>query len=120
MLDILIPILLLGFIAFGAGALLSGAAARFGGGNDELAIELRECLPGVNCGACGFSGCDEYARALSEGRATATNLCTPGGDSVAYELAERLGKEAKDVTELVAYIACNRKFEAKNKKYCLF
>ena len=117
MLDILIPMLLLGFIAFGAGSLLSGAAARFGNGNDDLAIELRECLPGVNCGACGFSGCDEYARALSEGRAAATNLCTPGGDSVAYELARVLGKDAAEVTELVAYIGCNRNSESEDKKY---
>ncbi|MBO7520548.1 MAG: ferredoxin, partial [Clostridia bacterium] len=24
---------------------------------DEKQIKIRECLPGANCGACGFSGC---------------------------------------------------------------
>ena len=27
--------------------------------------KVRACLPGANCGACGFSGCDGYAEALA-------------------------------------------------------
>ena len=37
--------------------------------------EVRDCLPGANCGACGFSGCDAYAKALAENPETPANLC---------------------------------------------
>ena len=55
---------------------------------DEKAEKIREELPGANCGACGFSGCDAYAKALAEGKTDATNLCVPGGDKAAQEIAE--------------------------------
>jgi Na+-translocating ferredoxin:NAD+ oxidoreductase RNF subunit RnfB len=51
---------------------------------DVRVEKIRNCLPGVNCGACGYSGCDGYANALVKGEA-ATNLCPPGGIE-AYEL----------------------------------
>ena len=35
---------------------------------DEKEQKIRACLPGANCGACGFTGCDGYAKALAEGR----------------------------------------------------
>ena len=31
---------------------------------DERIPLVRECLPGANCGGCGFPGCDGYAAAL--------------------------------------------------------
>ncbi|NLW65280.1 MAG: ferredoxin, partial [Clostridiales bacterium] len=31
---------------------------------DERFPAVRDCLPGANCGACGYAGCDGYARAL--------------------------------------------------------
>lgn len=36
---------------------------------DEKEQKIRACLPGANCGACGFTGCDGYAKALAEGSA---------------------------------------------------
>jgi len=60
---------------------------------DERVEKIRACLPGVNCGACGFSGCDGYAQALVKGDA-ATNLCPPGGSAVLEEINEILGVSA--------------------------
>ena len=54
---------------------------------DGKATEIRECLPGINCGACGYSGCDGYAKALSDGKTDVTNACVPGGDTAAKEIA---------------------------------
>ena len=34
---------------------------------NEMFPAIRECLPGANCGACGYAGCDGYAKALAEG-----------------------------------------------------
>ena len=41
---------------------------------NEMFPAIRECLPGANCGACGYAGCDGYAKALAEGEETKTNL----------------------------------------------
>ena len=126
MIDILFPVLLLLGIALFCAVLLTLAAVFFAVKEDETAIAIRECLPGANCGACGFSGCDGYAKALADKATSATNLCVPGGDATAKEIAAILGVEAADVVEQVAYVACNgtcdvtdRKFEYQGHKTCL-
>ncbi|MEL7609338.1 MAG: RnfABCDGE type electron transport complex subunit B [Bacillota bacterium] len=72
---------------------------------DERLPEIRETLPGVNCGACGYPGCDGYAAALLTG-SVKTNLCIPGGDAVAKKLSEKLGLAYEDVLEKVAVVHC--------------
>ena len=34
---------------------------------DERVGKVLECLPGANCGACGYAGCADYAKAIVEG-----------------------------------------------------
>ena len=47
------------FVIGAVSAAVLALAARFMGVSvDEKFIRLRECLPGINCGACGYSGCD--------------------------------------------------------------
>ena len=72
---------------------------------DERFPIIRGILPGANCGACGYAGCDGYAKALLEDGAK-TNLCTPGADAVSRQLSEALGLEYEDVVEQVAVIHC--------------
>ncbi len=74
---------------------------------DERFPAVRECLPGANCGACGYAGCDGYAKALLEADGVAANLCVPGGDTTAKKLGEILGVEVGDVVEQVAVIHCS-------------
>ena len=123
--EILIPIIVL--LAAGAlcALLLTVASAYFGVKEDERALAIRDTLPGANCGACGFSGCDAYAKALSEGITDKTNLCIPGGDGTAAEIAEIMGTSAEDVIEQVAYVSCNgfclpeeRKYDYDGPKTC--
>lgn len=73
---------------------------------DERFPVVRECLPGANCGACGFAGCDGYAHALIEDDGVKTNLCIPGADGVSKKLSEILGVAFEDVVEQVAVIKC--------------
>ena len=81
---------------------------------NENVKKVRECLPGVNCGACGYSGCDEYAKAVAiDGEAT--NRCVPGADAVAAEVAQVMGVEAQDVIEMVAFVGCNGNNSATQK-----
>lgn len=115
--SILIPILILTGIALVCAAILTLSNVLFGVKVDKTAQEIRDTLPGVNCGACGYSGCDGYAKALAEKKTTKTNLCVPGGDGVSREIADLLGIEAEDVVEKVAYVACNGKCGAVERKY---
>ena len=115
--ELLIPVGILFGIAIVCAVLLTLASKYFGVKEDETAVAIRDCLPGANCGACGYSGCDGYAKALADKSASATNLCVPGGDGVAKEIAAILGVEAEDVVEKVAYVACNGTCDASKKRY---
>ena len=114
---ILIPTILLGVIALICAIILTLSNRFFGVKEDETAVAIRACLPGANCGACGYTGCDGYAKALADGSEGKTNLCVPGGDKTAKEIAAILGVEAEDVIEQVAYVACNGNCGATEKKY---
>ena len=115
--EILIPVLILLGVGILCAVLLTVATIFFSVKEDEKAVAIRDCLPGANCGACGYSGCDGYAKALSEGKETRTNLCTPGGDGAAKAIAATMGVEAEDVVEKVAYVACNGTCDVVKKKY---
>ena len=115
--DILIPVVVLLGVGLLCAVLLTVASKYFGVKEDETAEKIRDVLPQVNCGACGFSGCDGYAKALSSGETTKTNLCVPGGDGTAKEIAEILGVEAGEVVERVAYVSCNGTCLPEEKKY---
>ena len=82
---------------------------------DERFPAVRACLPGANCGACGYAGCDGYARALLEGDVK-TNLCVPGADSTAKSLSEILGVACEDVTEKVSFLQCSGDCSATSSK----
>ncbi len=99
------PILLLTGTGLLCAVMLAVAAKFMAVKEDERAAKLRECLPGANCGACGFAGCDDYAKKLCDG--AATNLCVPGGDAVAKQIADILGVAFEDVKEKYAIVRCN-------------
>ena len=86
--EILIPVLVLFAIALVCALLLTVSSVLFGVEENEKVAQVRDCLPGANCGACGFSGCDGYAKALGEGEVDNPSLCIPGGDGVAASVAE--------------------------------
>ena len=72
-----------------------------------IAFAVVAALPGINCGACGYKGCDDYAAALAEGKASAS-LCVPGAADVATALASLLGVEVAPQQSTVAFVQCNR------------
>lgn len=95
---------------------LTVASKVMGVKEDERFPAVRKALPGANCGACAYAGCDGYARALIAGEGIKTNLCVPGGDGVARELAELLGVEFEDVIEQAAVINCKGDCTATSEK----
>jgi H+/Na+-translocating ferredoxin:NAD+ oxidoreductase subunit B len=56
---------------------------------DPLIERIHEVLPHVECGACGFPGCGQYAAAV-RGDAELLGKCAPGGDEVAAQIAKIL------------------------------
>lgn len=113
--DILLAFLVVSAIGLIAGVLLALASHFMSVPDDETVKKVREALPGVNCGACGYTGCDEYAKAIANEGAE-TNLCIPGADSVANQIAGIMGVESKDVVEMKAYVHCNGNCEATSSK----
>lgn len=98
-------IILVAVIALICGILLSVASVVFAVPVDETQVKIRAVLPGANCGVCGFSGCDGYAAALAAGTAE-PGLCSPGGQEVAQQCAEILGKTAGEMVKKVALVNC--------------
>lgn len=104
--SIFLPILAVTVIGIICGVGLSVASHFMAVKEDERFPKVRECLPGANCGACGFSGCDGYAHALLEGNAK-PNMCVPGGAEAAQKLSEVLGIDAGNVEKKAALVRCS-------------
>ena len=115
MMEIWIPILAVTVIGLICAVGLAVASSVMAVKEDTRFTELRECLPGANCGACGYTGCDGYAKALME-PGTKTNLCVPGADGVAKKIAALLGVKAEEVVEKIAVVQCAGTCEATSVK----
>lgn len=113
---IIIPIIVVTGIGLLCAVMLSVASSVMEVKVDERVEQVRACLPGANCGACGYTGCDGYAKAVVE-KGVKTNLCVPGADAVAAAVAEVLGVEPEDVVEQVAVVCCRGDCDHTNKKY---
>lgn len=73
---------------------------------DEKVIKVRECLPGNNCGGCGYAGCDAVAEAIVKGEAPIA-ACPVGGHPVAKAIAAVMGKLVEEGDRKVAHVKCN-------------
>ena len=115
--SVIVALIVLAIIALICAIILTLAATFFAVKENEKVVAVRDCLPGANCGACGFSGCDGYAKALGEGQTDNPSLCTPGGADVAAQLADIMGLAAGDVVAKVAYVGCNGSCKPEQRKY---
>jgi len=111
--NLLTPIILLAVIGCVAGIILVIASKVMHVPVDQTVLDVRDALPGANCGACGFAGCDDYAAALVKDPKVLPTLCTPGGGFVASAISRILGVEAGEVIPQKAFIKCQG--NAKNK-----
>ena len=112
--SVVVPVLIVSLIGIIAAIILAVAAKFFAVPVDEKVVELRNALPGANCGACGCAGCDEYAEKMAKGEAP-PNLCVPGGANAAKACASILGTDAGETVEKRAYVKCRGNCEAAKK-----
>lgn len=121
MLKIIIPVVIVAVIGLILGLGLALASKFMSVPVNEKQEKIRACLPGANCGACGYSGCDGYAAAITEGIAE-PDKCAPGGETTANAIGEILGIDVKSVNK-IAFIACQNNSKPKYKydgnKSCL-
>lgn len=79
---------------------------------DPRIAELTEVLPAANCGACGFAGCADFAKAIVEGRAPCDG-CPVGGAEIAEEVAKIMGVEVVTSAPYRPVIHCAARTEDK-------
>jgi electron transport complex protein RnfB len=87
------------------GAILAVASRIFVVHRDPRVEHVLELLPGANCGACGFPGCQGLAEAIVKEEASA-NACPPGGAEAVRNIAGLLGTDAGEVVSRIAMVHC--------------
>ena len=114
--SILFPALAVGGLALLFGLLLAVASKVFAVKTDERLEKIRACLPGSNCGGCGYAGCDALAAAIHQGNAPC-NACAGVSDENAKIIADLLGTTASKTTPRRAFVQCAGTNENATKKY---
>jgi electron transport complex protein RnfB len=106
----------LGSLGCFAAILLAMAARRFAVKVDPRQAALLDVLAGANCGACGYPGCNAYARALVAGTAR-PDLCRPGGPETLARIATILDIEVAPGEPQIAVVRCRGDRQQSRAKY---
>jgi len=62
---------------------------------DPKIEQILQSLPNLNCGACGFAGCRQYAKAIL-GNTELIGRCAPGGQETSQKIAKILNLQISD------------------------
>lgn len=99
-------ILILGLLGGIFGLILAAASKVFAvKSNPKLAMIL-DCLPGANCGGCGYPGCTGCAAAILAHRAP-VNACPSCSGLQTSQIAAIMGVEVKAQEHRVAFVRCS-------------
>ena len=96
---ILIATLVVGVVGLVLGLALVTASKKFYVETDERVTQVRECLRGANCGACGYAGCDALAETIVKGDAR-VDACPGNSTENIAKIAAILGKETVTLAPL--------------------
>jgi RnfABCDGE-type electron transport complex B subunit len=103
--EILIPVLTLGFLGLIFGVGLAVASKRFAIAVDPRLDKIHGLLPGSNCGVCGGAGCFGFAEAILSGRVK-IDACRVANDEAKEKIAEVLGRRLIKGMKSVAVLHC--------------
>ena len=107
-----LPVIVLGGMAVFFGIVLAYASKKFAVEVNPKVTEIRDVLPGANCGGCGFAGCDALAEAIASGNAPISQ-CPVGGSELAAKLAVNAHDTLSEKTDWVLHsIACRAAIKA--------
>ncbi len=113
---ILITVLVLGAIGVVGAALLYVVAKKFHTHEDPRIGEVESLLPGANCGACGRSGCHDFATACVAADSLESLACPGAGDAAMKRIAALLGLEASVAKPQIAVVKCGGSCEMRPRK----
>ncbi len=112
---VITSILGMGGLALFFAVILAFANEKLQVKDDPKVTEIENILPNVNCGACGFLSCHEYAVHLANNTADITS-CRAGGEEVVEKLSSFLGVKAKPSTKKIAILHCSADNKTRTKK----
>ncbi len=92
------------------GAVLAIVSRIFHVEEDPRIAQVRNCLPGANCGGCGYAGCDAYAQAVVMDNAD-VNSCAVAGNAGAEAIGAIMGRSVLTREEKVAIVKCRGDLE---------
>ncbi|MEJ5307125.1 MAG: (Fe-S)-binding protein [candidate division WOR-3 bacterium] len=95
--EILFPVLVMGGLSILLGVLILITMKVFEVKRDPAVDEILSVLPGVNCGACGFPGCENFAVEMAK-KGELYKICPVGKDEVANKIREILKKKKEGVS----------------------
>lgn len=84
--------------------------------SDEREEKVRECLPGNNCGGCGYAGCDGLAAAIVKGEAP-VNGCPVANAQAHAQIGAIMGQAAETLEKKVAFVKCSGTCDKTERKY---
>ena len=116
MTEILIATAIVGGVGILIGVFLGLSGEKLKVEVDEKEVAVREALPGNNCGACGYPGCEGLANAIVDGKAPVT-ACPVGGQKVADKVADVMGLNAANLERKVAVVLCQGDCDKAKQKY---
>ena len=96
-------------------SVLAAASKRFRVQEDPRIANIENTLPGVNCGACGFTSCHFYAEALAKGKIS-PNECRAGGEEVIEGLSDILGVQVGKKVKEIAVVRCGADNSKRKRK----
>lgn len=98
------------------GIVLGIAAKKFHVAVDDRVEQIKENLPGANCGGCGFAGCEAFADAIVNHGAKITN-CSVCNEKQINTIAEIMGVAADVGEKKVAFVRCQGNNTLAKSKY---
>ncbi len=116
MMDVLIPVGIFAALGVLFGVVLAIASRVFAVKIDDRIPRVQECLPGANCGGCGFSGCAALAEAIVNGEAmpAACKACSEEGRR---EIGRIMDMEVEASVPMHAQVMCAGDCQTAKSKY---
>lgn len=95
----------LGSLALLLGIIIYVVSKKFHVAEDPMVTIINGILPGVNCGACGYPSCNQFAEELVRTKDTSMT-CPVGGSELAAKLGDSLGIEMAEPKPVVCAVLC--------------
>jgi len=96
--DMLLPAIVLAVTGAIFGVLISIASIVFAVEKDDRVETVKGMLPNYNCGACGYPGCEGFAKAIVYDKADLTR-CKPGKEDMRQKIRAYLDEYDRNHSE---------------------